>query len=184
MLASGLFFFLLRFSFGQCESFCDGPIEKCPVFAEISPVGFKMATVHPAFDFVSQHIHANGHWEPLSTWFVKYILDESYSDDETSRGIVVDVGANIGYFSFMSAALGYNVSAFEPQSRIRPYFMTTMASDSKFAHSIALHEVALSSESGKSFVITGPSSNWGAARLVNRSQQPPALFFVERAQST
>ena len=63
--------------------------------------------VHGSFDGISNGIISNGVWESTMTKIICDILDKE-------KGIIIDVGANIGYYSFISAIKGHKVHSFEP----------------------------------------------------------------------
>jgi FkbM family methyltransferase len=58
--------------------------------------------------YVSKRILEGELWEPELIEFAKYVLNKG------EPGIVLDVGANIGEYTIMAAALGHTVFAFEP----------------------------------------------------------------------
>ena len=70
-----------------------------------------MATIHG--DYISGVLERTGMWEPDLTHMLVDIAS-------TSGGIMVDVGANMGYFSMLwaKAKAGNKVYAFEPSTRI------------------------------------------------------------------
>ncbi|CAM6032365.1 unnamed protein product [Sphagnum compactum] len=81
---------------------CDG-CERCDVCTFIRPLGY---------------------FAPVLTTIFKYIL----GDGRCNRGpLVVDVGANMGYFSAYAAALGCKVASFEPNKHPRQYLEATAA---------------------------------------------------------
>ncbi len=81
---------------------CDG-CERCDVCTFIRPLGY---------------------FAPVLTMIFKYIL----GDGQCNRGpLVVDVGANMGYFSAYAAALGCKVASFEPNKHPRQYLEATAA---------------------------------------------------------
>jgi predicted RNA methylase len=59
-------------------------------------------------DIVTRHVAGFGCWEPFETEIVIEIL--ATGDRE---GIVLDVGAQLGYYSIIAARYGYDVLAFE-----------------------------------------------------------------------
>jgi FkbM family methyltransferase len=55
---------------------------------------------------ISEHLIANGVWEAFETQLIMTVLSPG--------DLVVDCGANIGWYSVVAAALGARVAAFEP----------------------------------------------------------------------
>ena len=53
-------------------------------------------------------------WDPAATDIFGAVLRRACAADATQRGLVVDVGANFGYFSLLAARLGCSVVAVEP----------------------------------------------------------------------
>ena len=68
--------------------------------------GFKMY-VDPRDSVVASHLIANGVWEPEET---RLFRERVWRD-----AVVIDVGANIGYYSLLAAQAGATVYAFEPE---------------------------------------------------------------------
>lgn len=84
--------------------------------------------VEPRSDFVSQGIMKSGVWELQEVKTVlqglQRVSTTGYSHMNASalipqeeRAVLLDIGANIGIFSFVAAALGYNVYSFEAMPR-------------------------------------------------------------------
>ena len=73
---------------------------------------FQMQVLNPARDaYLSPTIVANREWDPPKTAAFATILGRPYNH----RPLFVDVGANVGYFSLLAAAMGCDVLAIEPQ---------------------------------------------------------------------
>ncbi len=73
------------------------------------PQSITLRTHNPRTDLVSRKLHEEGGWEPFETQL--WIASQRPGD------IVVDVGANLGYFSILSAlhpASAARIFAFEP----------------------------------------------------------------------
>lgn len=84
-------------------------------------------------------------------------------------GTFVDVGANVGYFSILSAGLVGSrgrVYAFEPNPKLRDDFMRSVAINS-FEDRIQLTEIALSNEdlAGVDFFVSLAEANTGLSSL-------------------
>jgi FkbM family methyltransferase len=82
-----------------------------------------------------------------------------------SQGIVVDVGANLGYFSLAAASMGYQVVSFEPLGRnAKKLFMSTVINGKE--KQMSLYMNAVGSVGGQSFRISAThSSNQGNGKL-------------------
>lgn len=63
----------------------------------------------PADDEVSRSIYIQGVWEAFETSLFLDILDRGNRDN-----VVIDVGANLGWYTVLANKLGYHVAAFEP----------------------------------------------------------------------
>ena len=106
-------------------------------------------------DFIQRYIYVFGVWEPnLSQWLVQHL---SHGD------VVIDAGANVGYFSLLSAqCVGPTgrVIAFEPV----PAFAAALrdnADHNGLTDIIELHQVAVSDRNGTTQVYVADASNRG-----------------------
>eukprot|EP00946_MAST-07B_sp_MAST-7B-sp1_P005044 g5044.t1 len=73
--------------------------------------------------WVSQSIQTTGIWDaPLATFFVRTLTQR-----HQGTGIVLDVGANIGSMTLISAVLGYRTFAFEASKRSAHLLARTVA---------------------------------------------------------
>jgi FkbM family methyltransferase len=87
-----------------------------------------------------------------------YIMNKNvWAEDETailvtilnmSKGVVIDVGANTGYFSFIALSKNCPVISFEPNTVHTPYFMETLKLNN-FGADISHHELFVSSSSNE-----------------------------------
>ena len=76
------------------------------------------------------HAIADGYWESwITSWFVRQL-------NEQPDAIVIDVGANMGYYSLLSASLGHDSIAIEPQphlaERLRSSKAVNALADARF----------------------------------------------------
>ena len=99
-------------------------------------------------DPVNQDIYISGTvhqgtqpWDPY-VWnlFVRILADAGPDN------LVVDVGANLGYFSLMAASMGQRVVSFEPMNRNAAKFQSSILRN-HFQDRINLHQNAVSYES-------------------------------------
>jgi FkbM family methyltransferase len=110
-------------------------------------------------DLVQQHLFAHGYYEPEATAMWKYCLQSSK--------IVADVGANVGYYSLLSAKYGKKdtqIFSFEPMTHI-----FNRAKENIYLNSfsnIHLTKVALSNEKKKEVIALEEENNWGGSNIV------------------
>jgi FkbM family methyltransferase len=89
-------------------------------------LNFSLALPPREVSYVSDLMFSSGGmWAPRKTLLFISVLT-SPKVAQSSR-VVVDVGANLGYFSQVALGLGYEVLAFEPQPRAQPYLAATAA---------------------------------------------------------
>lgn len=88
-------------------------------------------------------------------------------------GVLVDVGANVGYFTCLWAGvnLGNEVHAFEPSPRNLTMLRTNVAAQNNFQR-IKVYDVAAGRESGSLVFDPGPAeqSGWGGLAVQNSAQ--------------
>jgi FkbM family methyltransferase len=92
----------------------------------------------------------------------------------------VDVGANVGYFTLLSLALGCRVTALEPQQHIVPLVKSSLAlNHPSFARRVTWLPCAAADESGQHLELTQPlpgngrdTSDWGQVGVVQASASP------------
>lgn len=94
--------------------------------------------------FISGSVH--GGREPWDRYIwdllVRVLLPPSTSE------LVVDVGANVGYFTLMAAALGYDVVAIEPMGRNSAKLLASIARNPGFDRRIRVVSAAASFRAG------------------------------------
>lgn len=74
--------------------------------------------VYDGQDIVSNFVKQDGLWEPLETVEVikKLVFFEKATKLKKSDVYLIDIGANVGWFTVNAASMGYSVIAFEPAS--------------------------------------------------------------------
>jgi hypothetical protein len=97
---------------------------------------YKTATF-PAFPmFVCENCKCNlicsrtlrlGYFAPIETTIFRHILGNGVCDRAAPNNLVVDVGANMGYFSAYAFVLGCRVASFEPNQNPRRYLEASAA---------------------------------------------------------
>jgi len=118
-------------------------------------------------NYLEEEILRTGVWEPLATQYVQQTLRPGM--------VAVDVGANIGYFSFLMAHLvgrQGRVHAFEPYPGYIDRMCASLAVND--FEQIELHQVALSDRWGTQTLYKGLAS----ARMCRWSHSDPAFSKV------
>lgn len=82
-------------------------------------------------DYISNTIKKFGCWEPEISNLIHEICSEK------SPSFIVDIGANIGYYSLLCASLGHEVVAFEPM----PYNYDLLTSSIHFNKNFKIHAI-------------------------------------------
>lgn len=117
---------------------------------QYNPVpGFWINTHDPVTQdiYISGRIHnGNTPWDSF-IWDLIVRVSKENADDGGFTGLIVDVGANIGYFSLQALALGHKVIAFEPMNRNMAKILTSVMLNN-FTNSVSLYHNAVSSKSG------------------------------------
>jgi FkbM family methyltransferase len=98
---------------------------KSSVYNDQTPLPFWLALPPREKSYVTQYMARSGMWAPVETQLFLLVLTSPKV--RHAAGLVVDVGANLGYFSQLALSLGYEVFAFEPQARAQPYLAATAA---------------------------------------------------------
>jgi FkbM family methyltransferase len=94
-------------------------------------------------DFLTETIKNTGVWEILNIQGVAELGDTTLP---TRPGTVFwDIGANVGYYSFLFAAAGYTVVAVEPESQNAELFRTSLCLNPNLASRMTLLQTAVSS---------------------------------------
>ena len=93
----------------------------------VRPHGYRMAT-HAGEDVVSSALQQTGRWETES---IATLGVDNATD--ARAGTFIDIGANLGYFSFLFAHHGYRVFAVEPLQSNRRAIEATLCLNPRFA---------------------------------------------------
>ncbi|BFZ03551.1 hypothetical protein BsWGS_06590 [Bradybaena similaris] len=137
---------------------------------------FKICLHEPEKDrFISAGLLSTGLWEPYITRAFQAAL--SRHPDAT----IIDVGANIGYYSFLSSAMGHKVIAIEPQEENVKRFVAG-ASANHWNDNIILLVNALA-DSHKNVSLSTNIDNQGGIRVIDTCEQTGWLFAHRKAQT-
>lgn len=115
-------------------------------------------------DIVSQSLTNERQWEgPMTDFTVNSILKTAEKRKmPLSELLFLDIGANIGWFSFRMASLGVTVHAFEPMHANQQLIKASFGQNTQeLVSRINLHETALSSTTGGFCVIYSDGMNVG-----------------------
>ena len=126
--------------------------------------------------YISASVHRGARWDPFLWTLLAYLLAAPPALAPFAAppvAVVVDVGANLGYFSLMAAALGHRVVAFEPMGRNAAKLQASIARNAGFSERIALYQNAVASRAGEvvALAATHPS-NQGNGQVVVRDAPP------------
>ncbi|KAL4449442.1 hypothetical protein ABPG77_007086 [Micractinium sp. CCAP 211/92] len=129
------------------------------------PSGFHMAFTDPAKDIdVSSSIHHEALLERGFTWAWHLNLKEECLRGG-KQGLVLDVGANFGYYSLLAASMGCRSIAWEPVPYFAAYFKYALLLNN-FTHAVELREKIVSNTTGGELTIVVPNRGiWGTAGI-------------------
>ncbi|KAG2484627.1 hypothetical protein HYH03_016581 [Edaphochlamys debaryana] len=129
-------------------------------------VNFSFAYTDPAADFdVSYHMESSGVVERGISIITYTLLKDRCIKKDGSRALVVDVGANFGWFAVMAARLGCRVIGYEPVPLFRSFFtFSTHIND--LTGLIDIRPKVVSHERNKTMQMVVPSKGiWGTAGI-------------------
>jgi hypothetical protein len=107
---------------------------------------------------VQADVQRLGYWDQLETLAASIILEHGcrcpMPAPPRSRRLMVDAGANTGYFSAMALSAGCRVAAFEPNPKHEPYLrMSAALSDA--GEALMLHQLVVSDVTGADIPFDG-----------------------------
>ena len=119
------------------------------------------------------HIHQRGPWDPyIWNLFVNTLSKKAGHD----KIVVVDVGANLGYFSLLAASMGFKVVSFEPMNRNVAKFLSSIARN-HFEDKVILYQNAMTYSSCDSVWMTEThSSNQGNGKIQRRATSKQGTY--------
>jgi len=132
---------------------------------------FNMA-VYDTSDIVSNSICESGTWE-------------LHPDDIKNIGkadSAIDIGANIGFYSFVLAAYGWNVTSFEPIPANHNLFEATMCANPLLKQKITLNKFGLGGQDDHCIIISGDDNlGDGNAKCGEDAKKPIPPGYHQRA---
>ena len=114
----------------------------------------------PQVDQTMSSMLWDGWYEPEVTGLVLHIMRTRCSP---ATSAVVDVGCNLGWFTLVAAAHGYNVSAFDTQARVVKLLRQSIILNG-FQPLVHLHHGPVGPD-GASVRISDVTSNWGGVSV-------------------
>jgi FkbM family methyltransferase len=134
------------------------------------PVEFFL-DVHDEGDaFVSAAIASSGCWEPFETTVVARLVTDGWQ--QTHRApLVVDGGANLGWYTVVAGLLGAHVLAFEPMPA-NAHLLRTNVDRNELAATTDIFAVALGSQPGRAALHLS-ATNQGDHRLHAEESHDP-----------
>lgn len=127
------------------------------LWEESTPISFTLALPATSASFVAEFMSSSGGiWARVESMIFLNILTSPKV--RHAAGLVVDVGANLGYFSALSLALGYRVIALEPQPRAQPFLVATARRNGFGSDRLSLYSCAVGGARGTVEMIN--SARW------------------------
>lgn len=143
----------------------------CTVRLGVAHDQFEMAVYNTA-DIVSQSICNTGTWE-------------IGLHDITSLGKpghALDIGANVGFYSLVLAASGWNVTAFEPMATNTELIQASLCKNPDFKQRVTLNNFGLGAKDDHCIIISGDSNlGDGISVCGDKASQPIQAGYHKRA---
>jgi len=130
--------------------------------------------------FISGSVHrATEPWDPyIWNLFVNILTKTGPNTD-----LIVDVGANLGYFTLLAASMGRNVIAFEPMGRNMAKLQASVVRNG-FQDRVTLYQNAVSSLQGNTVRLTVThESNQGNGKAAFISRPTFGIYGVDYAET-
>ena len=114
-------------------------------------------------DIVSKEILKKGAWEARTSSMVLEVLEEACNtlDIPKENAVVLDIGANIGWYSLLLAAAGHSVISFEPLPANENLLRRSMCSNEDFQQRLTYHTDMLSDAPHNNCTIYSDDANVG-----------------------
>ncbi|WIA16727.1 hypothetical protein OEZ85_013381 [Tetradesmus obliquus] len=144
------------------------------------PPGFLFAYTDPAHDTdQSAQMSAAGMVEPgISQIVFAALRSRCNASAPGSCGLVLDVGANMGWYSLLAAALGCSVVAVEPVPLFRA-FLEYSAARNHLSHLMEVLPVLIAPEAAAPYTVNVPrSGSWGQAGVHVQQQTTHSMLQV------
>ena len=142
---------------------------------DFKPVPSFFINTHDPFNqdlYISRSVHQRtGPWDPY-IWDLFVDILSKYGRDK----LVVDVGANLGYFSLLAASMGFKVVSFEPMNHNTAKFLSSIARNN-FEDKIILYQNAVTYTSCDSVTMTKThNTNQGNGQIKGSTSSKDGLY--------
>lgn len=141
---------------------------------------FIAAVQHPNFEAASRDLYKNGDMEKPTRRMFEFLLINRCQE---KGALMVDAGANLGYFSTYAAIMGCRVISIEAQPRLIPIIKTGPEVNGR-GHASTIHNKIVHTEPGARVAIQYASGGcWGCSYVVplKEGQTAPAGAHVVTA---
>ena len=142
---------------------------------------FEINTHDPTLQdvYISGSVHRGERWDPFLWTLLTHVLTARQHPQ-----LVVDVGANLGYFSLMAAALGHAVVAFEPMGRNAAKLQASIARNRGFVDKITLYQNAVASRADEIVSLTAThASNQGNGQMRYQPSFAGGVYGIDYAKT-
>jgi len=138
---------------------------------QLGPANFNMA-VYDSEDIVSDTICQSGTWE----------LQPNDVTALGEPGTAIDIGANVGFYSFVLAAHGWNVTSFEPMVANHALLDATMCANPSLKEKITLNKFGLGAKDDHCIIISGDDNlGDGVTQCGEDAKKPIQAGYHQRA---
>ena len=142
-------------------------------WANLSIFGLRGMAVHARSDVVSSVLRRGHMWEPELTQTLRRELTRAHTRSISTSTMptagaplhLLDIGANIGWFTLVAAAHGADVTAIEPSVLNAWLVRKSLAANPHLAPRVTLHNVGAGATTGGSCDLISPDSNVGDTML-------------------
>jgi len=120
-------------------------------------------SIHHARDIVSETLRRGGVWEPK----ILFAIQQKMEMRGEGGALMIDVGANVGFYTSFLASEGHRVIAFEPFGFNMQALMSTVCSNPGIRGRVRVFKSALLDKEGGAMCLwsTNTDTNNGNARL-------------------
>lgn len=132
----------------------DEPGAVITVFQSRTPIPFFMYGCNGCSSGMMRDIQHHGIWSPVETVLFHTILNNHCRNPDGSSRLVVDVGANAGFFTLLAATYGCRVLSFEPVVGPR-MLLTASVALNNFTSQVTIKDIALSGKTGEGTGVGG-----------------------------